>query len=139
MIDVIKNHQIERMFQLKVVNNYYYECLFYYDKDGHQQQAIINKHYQFTYQNLTNGYIAIPGIGQVNFTYLGEEKISNYEKYPIEKYGVLLRVHTSEVYYRFDNLGSLELVIDKYGGCSVKGNNGTLIEIELNELIIKDS
>lgn len=127
------------MFNLLIKNDYYYSFLLYYGADGNMHDRIINRHDKNTISGLTNAYMNIPGIGAVNFTYLGEDRLSGCETFPIEKYGVLIRVHTSEVCYRFDNQGDLELTVSKYGGCSLQSKNGTLVQVDLSELIINPS
>lgn len=80
--------------------------------------------------------VTIPEVGTVYIRDLGKDKVPGYDFLKGE-YGVLIRVKTSEAYYRFDGKGGLELLVDSLGVCTLSVTNGTILEIQLPELIIK--
>ena len=122
------------MYTLHIVNNYRYEC--YITKEG-EGPGPVTRGGTATFNNLGNAYLQVPGMGVVNFIDLAAEKIKGYEKYPAEHWGVLVRTHTVEGYYRYEGGGELTLEINELGSYTLSTQNGTLIMISLPELTIK--
>ncbi len=89
-------------------------------------------------EELGNFLVTIPGVGQVRFFDLGEKKLPNYENYPTETWGVLIRFQTTEAYYRYEGGGAIDMEIDAYGSIAILSAQGTIITIKLPELTIKE-
>ncbi|GLB49599.1 hypothetical protein [Neptunitalea lumnitzerae] len=88
-----------------------------------------------TFNNLTNAYFDVPGF-IINFTYLGTDKIDGFPM--IEgTYGVLIRTQSTEVYYRYDSTGELNVTLNKFGTYTLEASNGNAFKIQLKELIVK--
>lgn len=121
------------MYTLNIVNNYMYDCFF--QNREKRKDYIVNHHHKSKIENLGNGYLEVPGMGVVNFIDLGAKKIDGYN-YPEEHWGVLIRTHTVEGYYRYEGGGELTLEIDELGGDTLSTSNGTMIMISLPELTI---
>jgi hypothetical protein len=73
------------------------------------------------------------GMGAFTFIDLGDTKLEGYPEVK-ETWGVLLRTHTSEAYYRYEGGGNLTANFDNLGTCTLSTTNGTLIPISLEEL-----
>jgi hypothetical protein len=86
--------------------------------------------------NLGNFEVTVPGIGTARLFDLGDKKLPNYESYPKETWGVLLRYKSIEAYYRYEGGGQLTLSIDKFGSIVVSTSNGTMVNVSLPELTI---
>jgi hypothetical protein len=80
-------------------------------------------------------FLMVPGIGDISFQDLGDKKIEGY-LIPKETWGVLVRVHTTEAYYRYEGGGELTATLDQYGSLSLSTTNGNMIPISLPELTI---
>lgn len=122
------------MYNLTIKNNYIYTCGFR-GSTGNKIHTI-HPGGSETINNLGNGILNVDGQGVVNFIDLLDNKIPGYA-YPKEHWGVLVRTHTVEGYYRYEGGGELTLVIDKYGGYTLSTQNGTMVMISLPELTIK--
>ncbi len=121
------------MYTLNIINNYMYDCYFKNEETG--KDCIVNHHYKAIVENLGSGFLEVPGMGVVNFIDLGAKKIDGY---PLkEHWGVLVRTHTVEGYYRYEGGGELTLEIDDLGSYTLSTQNGTMIMISLPELTIK--
>ena len=75
----------------------------------------------------------VMGLGDFTFLDLGDKKIPGYPEAP-ETWGVLLRSHVHEAYYRYEGGGDLTAEFDEYGTCTLSTTNGTLIPISIDEL-----
>lgn len=122
------------MYTLHVANNYMYDCMISIEGKG---TGPVTRGGINTFKNLGSAYLKVPGMGVINFISLGADKIKGYEKYPTEHWGVLVRTHTVEGYYRYEGGGELTLEIDKLGSYTLSTTKGTLIIISLPELTIK--
>ncbi|QTE24140.1 hypothetical protein [Polaribacter cellanae] len=122
------------MYNLTITNNYKYECGFK-GSTGNRIFNIKPKTSQ-TIDNLGDGILSIYGQGTISLLDLGDKKIIGYP-IPKETWGVLIRVQTTEAYYRYEGGGDLTLTINQYGSLEISTNNGNLIEIKLPELTIK--
>lgn len=123
------------MYTLQIINNYEYDCVFMNNQT--KKDIIVNSQNNIVLNNMGNGYLQIPGIGQVNFLDLGDKKLNGYPV-PKETWGVLVRTHTTEGYYRYEGGGSLELTVNNLGSCNLTTSNGTLIPIAIPELTINN-
>ncbi len=85
-----------------------------------------------------NVYLDIPGMGQMAFIDLGDTKLPGYPEVK-ETWGVLIRSHTTEGYYRYEGGGNLTIAFDAYGTATLSTTNGTLIPIALEELVVEVS
>lgn len=122
------------MYDLKITNNYKYDCLF--KRESESTPSPINRG-EHIFLELGNAILTVPGSGVVNFIDLANNKIKGYENYPKEYWGVLVRANNIEGYYRYEGGGQLSLEIDAYGSYTLSTQNGTLITINLPELTIK--
>lgn len=116
------------MYTLTVKNNYLYDI-------GTSNGVTIKKGANQVFKDRGSLYLTIPGIGEINFMDLGDKKIEGYP-IPKETWGVLVRVHTTEAYYRYEGNGELTAVINQYGALDLSTTNGTMIPISLPELTI---
>ncbi|SOE23922.1 hypothetical protein SAMN06298216_4295 [Spirosomataceae bacterium TFI 002] len=118
------------MYTLNVTNNYAYPV------KTSQGQEIPPNGGTLSLTRLGSLYMNIPGNGDINFIDLGSEKLPDYPM-PNQTWGVLVRVHTQEAYYRYEGGGELSLTIDKYGSTTLTSTNGDMITVQLPELTIK--
>ncbi|MCQ0113108.1 hypothetical protein SAMN04487906_1406 [Zhouia amylolytica] len=123
------------MFNIKIINNFRYSGTL--RKTDESDEWVINHNHTAEKNDLKSALLQIYTIGQVAFLDLGEKKIENYP-YPTEKYGLLIRCHSTEVYYRYEEKGDIILTIDELGCYSIEVQNGTAVEIKLPELSIKN-
>lgn len=80
--------------------------------------------------------IHIPGMGAMNCIDLGDHKIPGY---PLnENWGALFRYVNTEIYYRYEGGGQVEMEINRYGCVTVRTNFSSII-ISLDELSLEDS
>lgn len=124
------------MYNLKITNNYIYECGF--KGSTGNRIFIIEPGKSEKINNLGNGILNVHGQGSVNFIDLADYKIPGYESIK-EYWGVLIRTHTIEGYYRYEGGGDLQIVNDKLGSYELSTKKGTLVPISLPELTIKDN
>ncbi|WP_394906750.1 hypothetical protein [uncultured Mesonia sp.] len=123
------------MFTIKIENNYRYSGRLI--NTDTNRDWIINHHFtSASIPDLKSALLQIYGLGEVLFLDLGEEKIKGYP-FPSERYGLLLRCHSTEFYYRFEQHGDIYLTIDALGCFSLQVKNGTAIQIKLPELSLK--
>lgn len=115
------------MYTLTLNNNYYLDVVsstgVTIPKDGGGQ----------IFNNMGSIFFKVPGVGEINFTDLGDKKIDGYP-FPTQTWGVLVRVHTTEAYYRYEGGGELTASINEYGSLSLTTSNGEMIPISLEEL-----
>lgn len=116
------------MYTLTVKNNYIYDI-------GSSTGVTIAKDSSFVFNKRGSIYFTVPGVGLINFIDLGDKKIEGYP-FPKETWGVLIRVHSTEAYYRYEGGGELTATLDSYGTLTLTTTNGTMIAIRLPELII---
>lgn len=116
------------MYTLTVKNNYVYDI-------GSSNGVTIPKNGSHVFNKKGSIYFTLPGIGEINFIDLGDKKIEGYP-IPKETWGVLVRVHTTEAYYRYEGGGELTATINQYGSLDLSTTNGTMIPISLPELTI---
>ncbi len=118
------------MYGLKITNNYI-EII-----DAGPSHVRVNETFEFPDISGAFFYIKVPHVGTIYIRDLGEEKIPGYD-FLKGAHGVLVRMRTTEAYYRFDGKGDLELIVDHLGICTLSTNNGKVIEIRLPELIVQ--
>ena len=116
------------MYTLTVKNNYVYDI-------GASNGVTIKTGTQHVFNNKGSIYFTLPGSGEINFIDLGNKKIEGYP-IPTETWGVLVRNHTTEAYYRYEGDGELTAIIDQYGSLQLTTSNGTMILISLEELTL---
>ena len=87
---------------------------------------------------LGNVALNVEGIGVMSFMDLGATKLPGYPNIT-ETWGVLVRFHATEAYYRYEGGGLLNADFDEFGTCTLTTANGTLIPISLDELIVDSS
>ena len=98
------------MFTIKIENNYGYSGRLV--NTDTNRDWIINHHFtSASIPDLKSALLQIYGLGEVLFLDLGEEKIKGYP-FPSERYGLLIRCHSTEFYYRFEQHGDIYLTID---------------------------
>jgi hypothetical protein len=78
-------------------------------------------------------YITVPGIGQVNFTDIGETKISGFLK---ETWGILISYQGDEIEFRYEGGGKLQVTINQFGQAQITPLNGQQIQVRLNPFIL---
>lgn len=117
------------MYTLNVVNNYPSPIT----ATGGVVIAENGGSHQFT--KLGGMILSIAGLGEIGFQDLGDTKIPDYP-YPSQTWGVLIRFHSTEAYYRYEGGGELTATLDQFGTCSLTTTNGTMINIKLEELIV---
>lgn len=119
------------MYTLTVNNNYFRDI-------GASNGVSIATGKSHVFNKQGSLYLMLPGIGEINFQDLGDKKIEGYP-FPKQTWGVLVRVHTTEAYYRYEGGGILNATIDIYGSLSLSTTNGDMIPISLPELTINYS
>lgn len=80
--------------------------------------------------------LEVPGMGAFNFLDIAADRIPGFPN--PQHWGVLIRTHTIEAYYRYEGGGELTATFDKLGTCTLTTSNGSLIAISLPELIVND-
>lgn len=78
--------------------------------------------------------IDVWGLGSVNILDIGKKKISGFSK---KTWGCLLSYQGSELEYRYEGEGQLNITIDALGQCMVK-SNGDLIEVKIPSFIFNE-
>ena len=82
-----------------------------------------------------NQKIDLAGIRTLFLQDLGDYKLDDY---PLsETWGVLIQYKSVEAYYRYEDLGSLEITIDQLGTPHIACLNGSLIEVKLAEMHVQ--
>ncbi|GER60613.1 hypothetical protein ULMA_27210 [Patiriisocius marinus] len=117
------------MYTLQVTNNYIWPIT------ASDKTVIPAKGAVHTFNSQGNIFLEVMGIGSISFIDLGDKKIEGYPNVK-ETWGVLVRTHATEAYYRYEGGGVLNTVFDLYGTCTLTTTNGTLIPISLEEMII---
>lgn len=117
------------MYNLTVKNNYAWPIT---ANDG---TVIAEKGGSSVFNNQGSMILSVQGIGDLNFIDLAKDRLPGYP-IPKEYWGVLVRYHSSEAYYRYEGQGELTVTLDAYGSCTITTNNGTMIEIRLPELTV---
>ncbi len=87
---------------------------------------------------LGNIVLNVEGIGAMSFMDLGDTKLPGYS-HITETWGVLVRFHATEAYYRYEGGGVLNADFDEFGTCTLSTSNGTLVPITLEELVVTAS
>ncbi len=77
-------------------------------------------------------YIGVPYMGDILVLDLGVDTIPGYELNG--SYGILLRYKAIELYYRYDNDGTIDLTVDQYGDVNVTSVQGNALIISLNDM-----
>jgi hypothetical protein len=83
-------------------------------------------------KTLGNGYIAVPGLGDVNFTDVGQDNIGGFSK---ATWGVLISYQGEELVFRYEGGGELQVNINKYGQVEISGN-GSFSRIRLDSFVV---
>jgi len=120
------------MYTLNVTNNFVWPIT---PSTG---AAIPEKGGTQSFDNQGTMSLTIPGLGQIAFLDLGDTKLTGYPEVS-ETWGVLVRTHSTEAYYRYEGGGVLNAVFDIYGTCTLSTSNGTLIPVSLEEMIVDAS
>ena len=123
------------MYRLNLRNEYHSSYLFHYTKDQKPANYPVPANGMVSFQNLSNAYFDVPGF-IINFTYLGVEKPDGFPMIKGE-YGVLIRTQSTEVYYRYDGTGEINLTFNRFGSYILEVSNKNAYKIQLEELIIK--
>lgn len=123
------------MYTLNIRNDFYSSYLLFYTKDNQAKNFPVPPNGDSSFKDISNAFFEVPGL-TINFIYLGTEKL---DRFPMikGKYGVLIRTQSTEVYYRYDDAGTLNLTLDKFGSYLLEATNGNAYKIQLEELIIK--
>ncbi|TYP98008.1 hypothetical protein C7447_103176 [Tenacibaculum adriaticum] len=116
------------MYTLTVNNNYAWDI-------GVSNGVIIPKKGNHTFNRRGSLYLTVPGMGEINFIDLAKKKIDGYP-YPKETWGILIRTHSTEAYYRYEGGGEITAIIDDLGTLHLSTKKGTMIHIKLPELIL---
>ena len=120
------------MYTLNVTNNYIWPI------SPNKGSAIPEKGGTESFNNQGSMSLSIPGMGQMAFLDLGDTKLPGYPEVK-ETWGVLVRTHSTEAYYRYEGGGILSAVFDQYGTCTLATSNGTLIPVSIEEMIVDTS
>lgn len=91
-----------------------------------------------TFDNMGSLVLKVEGIGDMSFMDLGNTKLPGYPNIT-ETWGVLVRFHATEAYYRYEGGGILNADFDEFGTCNLSTGNGTLVPITLEELVVNAS
>lgn len=116
------------MYTLTIKNNYIYDI-------QASNGVKISKENTHIFDNQGSMFIRVPGMGEINFIDLGENKINGYS-FPTATWGVLVRSHTTEAHYRYEGGGELTAIIDHQGTTRLSTKNGEILNIRLPELTI---
>ena len=116
------------MYTLNVKNNYIWPI------STSDAKHIAAKGGSATFQKQGSIILEVPGMGAFNFIDIAAERIPGYPN--PQHWGVLVRTHTIEAYYRYEGAGELTATFDQFGTCSLSTTNGSLIPISLPELIV---
>tara|TARA_B100000508_G_C11427174_1_gene261457 strand:- start:398 stop:775 length:378 start_codon:yes stop_codon:yes gene_type:complete len=119
------------MYSLTVNNNYIWQI----SANGGDVN-IPERGGSHTFENQGNLFLNIPGMGQMAFIDLGDNKLPGYPEIT-ETWGVLIRTHTTEAYYRYEGGGLLTLTVDQYGTGTLSAGRNTLVPISLEELNVE--
>jgi hypothetical protein len=82
---------------------------------------------------LGNGYITVPGLGDINFTDVGNDNIGGFSK---ATWGVLISYQGDELVFRYEGGGDIKVNINKYGQAEISGNGG-FSQIRLSSFELK--
>lgn len=82
---------------------------------------------------LGNGYIQVPGVGSVNFTDLGEQRVGGYSR---STWGVLISYQGEETEFRYEGGGEIQININNFGQAEVSGN-GAFCRVDLPSFVFK--
>ena len=118
------------MYNVKINNNYVHPVTV-----GSTTIGTLSNH---AFTNWGSHICVIPGMGELNFLDIADKKIPGYtgEGYPMQTWGALIRFHMTEVYFRYEGQGNIEVTIDRYGNVAVKMINGSAMIIALEELVL---
>lgn len=118
------------MYTLNVKNNYVWPMT---ASDG---TVIAERGGSHSFTKQGSMILDVMGMGAFNFLDIAADTIPGYPN--PQHWGVLVRTHTIEAYYRYEGAGELTATFDKFGTCTLTTSNGSLIPISLPELIVND-
>ncbi len=131
----LQKTKTKNMYTLNLRNEFHSSYLFYYTKDGKLLNYPVPSNHMVTFKEVSNAYFDVPGF-IINFTYLGTERPDRFPMIEGE-YGVLIRTQSTEVYYRYDGTGEINLTFNKFGSYILEVTNKNAYKIQLEELIVK--
>lgn len=113
------------MYDVTVKNNYYTA----FTVDHGNQVFPPGGSYQFPHWG--SHTINIPGMGDVNFIDLGNNKLSQYTNPRIpwtnSTWGGLIRYRGLDAYFRYEGQGLVQVTIDAYGNVQLHFQQGGMI------------
>ncbi|HEY0462418.1 MAG TPA: hypothetical protein VGC97_25010 [Pyrinomonadaceae bacterium] len=115
-------------WHLTVSNNFYVAIM----AIGHPINANENRPHKFS-ENLGNGFISVPGIGNVNFLDIGKKDVGGHSN---KTWGVLISYQGEELIFRYENDGDVKVTINEFGQAEFSGN-GDFSKIKLSSFILK--
>jgi len=118
------------MYTLNLKSDYIYPISI---SDG---QKLLPKGPSVKLEKQGNVILEVPGMGAFNFLDVAATRIPGFPN--PQHWGVLIRTHTIEAYYRYEGGGELTATFDQFGTCTLTTTTGSLIAISLPELIVND-
>lgn len=123
------------MFDVSLTNNYIYGLFI----DGGNR---IYGPGTFHFKNWGNKTINVSYMGDINFIDLGDQKLNQYTepKLPWTELtlGGLVRYRNLDAYFRYDNKGQVDVVVDQFGTVQLSFSQGGMI-VNLDDLTVTSS
>lgn len=117
------------MYTLNVKNNYIWPIT------ANENAVIPERGGSHTFERQGSMFLEVPGMGAVTFLDLGDRKLPGYPEVK-ETWGVLVRTHSTEAYYRYEGGGILNATFDIDGTVTIGTTSGTLINIFIDEMTV---
>ena len=117
------------MYTLNVKNNYIWPIT------SNTGKVIAERGGSGSFDRQGSLFLEVPGMGSVNFLDLGDRKLPGYPEAK-ETWGVLVRTHSTEAYYRYEGGGVLNATWDIDGTVTISTTTGTLMPIFIEEMIV---
>ena len=117
------------MITLTITNNYYQNLT------AHPGDVTIKAIDQKVINKVSNLYVEIPGLWNLNILDLGENHIPDYPK-PDELYGMLIRTPQGAAYYRYNDVGNITIAVDNFGSIVLSSTSGTLFTVGMPALSV---
>lgn len=117
------------MYSFQITNNYAYEI------DIANIKVAANGGVANIPEMGGNVLSKINGMGDFLILDLGEYKIPGYNLE--QTWGLLFRYKSTEIYARYEGVGTFELIIDRLGDVTLKVTNGDALHIKLEDLYLE--
>ena len=124
------------MYDVNITNNYRAGITL----DGDNKVFVPGLGGKKTVNNWGSHFLWVPGMGDINFIDLGEQKLNQYTNPEIpwtnSTWGGLIRYRSLDGYFRYEGQGKIDLVIDQYGSVQVHFAQGGGMIVLLDDLVI---